>query len=319
MNSRGDAASETPRPSPRGDDFAISPSFADRLLEKHAADVEPTRPRLPRRLGKYELTEELGRGGMGIVYKAREFELERWVAVKMSLAGLFASEGELRRFQNEARAAATLEHPGIIPVYETDQEDGNPYFVMKLLVGGSLAERRAAFAGNRACRCELGGVACRGGLLRSSARLPAPRPQARERPFRRRGPPLHHRLRPRAAARRVGERDRVRSDGRHAALHGTRAGGGTRNAVTTAADTYSLGAILYELIVGRPPFDAEDSGELLRQVLHEDPVAPSRLDLECAVPRDLETICLKCLAKDPQERYGTTGELAQGAALLPAR
>src|SRR5688500_114788 len=263
-----------------------------------------------RRFGDYELLGEIARGGMGVVYRARQLSLNRTVALKMVLSGQFASAEDVKRFQVEAANAATLDHPSIVPIYEVGSHRGQHYYTMKLVEGGSLSQ-------------------CLGQYLkdpRAAARMVAT--IARGIDYAHRHGVLHRDLKPGnilidaagqphvtdfGLARRLGG-----DDGAGLTLSGAVVGSprymapeqakGERSLATTA-DVYSLGAILYELLTGRPPFIAETLIETLRLVREAEPSRPStivgRLD------RDVETICLKCLEKEPGGRYASASELAE--------
>jgi WD40 repeat protein len=258
----------------------------------------------------YRLLRELGRGAMGVVFRAWQTGLERTVALKMILAGGWASPPELARFRIEAEAAGRLEHPHIVRVYELGEHDGQPWLAMEYVDGGNLAQKQA------------------GSPLpvREAARLAETLARA-----------IHH-----AHQKGVVHRDLkpanilLTSEGvpkvsdfglakllaggpvpatRTGAVLGTpsymapeQAGGRSRE-VGPPTDVYALGALLYEMLTGRPPFQGENTSETLLQVLGQEPVPPRRLRPE--VPPDLETICLHCLEKEPGQRYVTALDLAE--------
>lgn len=265
-------------------------------------------PRLPYQIGDYLLEEILGKGGMGIVYRAIQQPLQRAVAVKMIRSGVFADEGEVKRFFAEARAAARLHHPNIVGVYHFGQLDGHYFFSMEYVSGTDLAKqiRQAPLAPETASRYV--------------------RDVARAIDYAHRRGVLHRDLKPANVL--VDDNDRVlvtdfglaRQTDTESSLTasgiavGTPSymppeqakGQGDRMGVT--ADVYSLGAILFAALSGQPPFQGNSVMETIMQVLHDDP--PSLSTLRPDVPADLETICEKCLAKEPTQRYSSAAALA---------
>jgi WD40 repeat protein/tetratricopeptide (TPR) repeat protein/predicted Ser/Thr protein kinase len=272
-----------------------------------AGPAAPPIAELPRLPG-YEVEAELGRGGVGVVYRARHLRLNRTVALKMLLAGAYATGSERQRFAREAELVAGLRHPNVVQIYDVGDLDGRPYFTMEYVEGGSLAEAIAgtprparqaaelvATLADAVAAAHCGGVVHRD-LKPSNVLLTAD------------GTPkitdfgLARRLEVGSTITQVGA-----PVGTPSYMAPEQARGGASGA-GPATDVYSLGAVLYELLTGRPPFRAESSAETLYQVVTQDPVAPSRLNAR--VPRDLETICLKCLEKEPARRYATPADLA---------
>jgi WD40 repeat protein/tRNA A-37 threonylcarbamoyl transferase component Bud32 len=257
-----------------------------------------------RYFGDYELLEVIARGGMGVVYKARQVSLNRLVALKMILKGELATTRDVARFRAEAEAAAHLDHPHIVPIYEVGEHDGQQYYAMRYVEGTALTRRPRADARKEAA------------LVATVARAVH---HAHQHGI------LHRDLKPSnilvdaadtplvvdfGLAKRV---DADRSLTESGALVGTprymapeQAAG--RKDLTVAADVYSLGVVLYERLTGQTPFTAETPLEVLRQVRETEPPRPS--SITPGLNRDLETICLKCLEKDAAKRYGSAEALA---------
>ncbi len=277
----------------------------------------PTLPAMSRRddapavlpkFGDYELLEVVARGGMGVVYKARQISLQRIVALKMILSGQLASQDQVRRFYAEAEAAAALDHPAIVPIYEVGCHDGQHFYSMGFVEGTSLAGRLLAGPLPSREAAEL---------MTKTARAVA---YAHEQGV------IHRDLKPSNVLLDARREPRVTDFGLAKRLEGdselTASGSilgtasymppeqalGRIEEVGPLADIYSLGATLYTLLTGRPPFQASSTVETLRQVVEENPPPPRSLDP--SLPRDLETICLKCLRKEPEKRYRSASELA---------
>jgi serine/threonine protein kinase len=270
-------------------------------------------PRLP----GYEILDRLGAGGMGVVYKARQVRADRVVAVKVLLAGGHADVERRLRFRAEAVALARLQHPNVVQVYEVGEEEGRLFFSMEWVTGGSLAQRlrgqplppaEAARLAESLARTlqavheqgilhrdlKPGNV-----LLTGAAGQPAdPAP----------GTP---KLADFGLAKLLGDESGLTPSGCGVGTPSYMAPeqvSGDHNRIGPAADLYGVGAILYEMLTGRPPFRAEKTYDVLNKVLHELPVPPGRL--QAGVPPALEAICLKCLEKDARRRYASAGELA---------
>ncbi len=275
---------------------------------------EPLAEEILHQAGDYDVLHELGRGGMGVVYEARQRSLNRRVAVKMLLAGAWARPEFAPRFRAEAESVARLRHPGIVTIHEIGELEGQPFFAMELMAGPSLSElvRTQPLPPKRAARyvrlvaeaiahAHAAGVLHRD--LKPSNVLLDESDQPRVTDF-----GLAKQLDSNAELTRTGE-----LVGSPNYLPPEQVSGGQ---VTAAGDIYSLGAILYQLLTARPPFVADTVAATLHQVLHSEPVAPRLLN--AAVPRDLETIGLKCLHKEPSRRYASAAELAADLARFEA-
>lgn len=261
-----------------------------------------------RSFGDYELLEEIARGGMGVVYKARQRSLNRVVALKMILAGQLASAADVRRFRTEAEAAARLDHPSIVPIYEIDEHEGQHYFSMKLIEGGDLVHQLPQWQRDPIKSARMLAVAARAvhyahqrGLLHRDLKPANILLDSQGNPF-------------------ISDFGLAKLMERDAGL--TPSGGivGTpkymapeqaspKHPTTTAVDVYGMGAILYEVLTGQAPFSAGSPLETMLAVLEKEPPRPRSVNPR--VSADLETICLKCLRKDASERYGSALELAE--------
>jgi tetratricopeptide (TPR) repeat protein len=272
----------------------------------------------------YEILGELGRGGMGVVYKARQVSLNRLVALKMILAGAHADPADLQRFRAEAEAVARLQHPHIVQVIEVGEAGGSPYLVLEYVEGGSLADRLTGKPYPARPAAELVKALARAvhyahrhGVVHRDlkpANILLQRQQADGRgqeKKQRDSASCIPKIADFGLAKRLeGEAGQTESG----AVLGTPSymapeqAAGRSAQVGPAADTYALGALLYELLTGRPPFLGESPLDTVLQVRSQDPVPPRRL--QPTLPRDLETICLKCLRKEPAKRYASAAALA---------
>ncbi len=280
--------------------------ISDRARRRRPDASEPPRVHY---FGDYEIIRELARGGMGVVFLARQISLNRPVALKMILAGQLANDNDVRRFYTEAEAAANLDHPGVVPIYEVGRHEGQHYFSMGFVEGQSLSQRLAdGPLSPREAAEVMAKVAeaieyahCRGVIHRDL--------KPGNILLDRNGNP---RVTDFGLAKKVEGDSGLTASGQ---IMGTPSymppeqAGGNRGEVGPAADVYALGATLYALVTGRPPFQAATAMDTLLQVIGEEPVPPRRLN--AMIPRDLETICLKCLEKEPGNRYASAAAMRE--------
>jgi tetratricopeptide (TPR) repeat protein len=286
---------------------AASGPYCPACLLGFAASTEDPTPEsettgsFPRPFGDYELLTEVGRGGMGLVFKARQRSLDRVVALKVLLTGRFSDETARRRFRLEAESAAKLQHPNIVTIFEVGEAEGHPYLTMDFVDGPNLATR----IDGRPLPARMAAQ-----LLRDVARAVQVAHAAGV---------LHRDLKPSNILVGPDQRPRVTDFGiakRHDVVEGLTVAGqvlgspnyaspeqaaGRNQDVGIPSDVYGLGALLYHLVTGRAPFNAPTAAETLRLVLDTEPASPRLLNP--ALAHDLETICLKCLQKDPARRY----------------
>ena len=273
------------------------------------ASSEAGAPSHVRYFGDYEISGEIARGGMGVVFRARQVSLDRTVALKMILAGQLADDNDVKRFHTEAEAAANLDHPGIVPIFEVGQHEGQHYFSMGFVEGQSLSQRLTEGPLPAQDAAEL--------IRRVSEAIEyAHQHGVIHRDLKPANILLDSNINPRVTdfglAKKIQGDSGLTGSGQ---IMGTPSymppeqAGGTRGEVGPAADVYSLGATLYALTTGRPPFQAATPMDTVLQVLSDEPVSPRRLN--AAIPRDLETICLKCLEKDPGKRYARAAALGE--------
>jgi hypothetical protein len=290
----------------------VAQAAGSHSLVETVAPAKPEYPsgsiQLPSRFGDYELLEELGRGGMGIVYRARQLSLGREVAVKMMLRGPYATAADRDRFQAEAMAVAKLDHPHIVPVYEVGEIDGVPYFSMKYIAGETLSTKLAD------------------GPMPSREAASLLATVARTIHFAHTRGVLHRDLKPsnilldESGEPHVTDFGLAKQLADHASLTRTGAvlgtpaymapeqAAGDRGHVGPASDVYSLGVILYHMLTGRPPFQGATPVDTVLMVLEQDPVPPRMLNPKA--DRDLEMICLRCLQKPSDLRYASAAALA---------
>ena len=288
------------------DDRAQKRGFLEKKPARATAGTELDRNTS---IGPYELLEEVGRGGWGVVYKAHQTSLDRLVAVKVILNDDFASQTDRDRFASEAKALARLDHPHIVHVFDFGEHRGKPFFSMEFVSGGSLAQKLSqAPLDERAAAV----------LLETLAQTLHRVHQAGI---------VHRDLKPSNVLLSTDGVVKVsdfglsksRTDDSKGTASGNIAGSpsymapeqarGDSKRIGPPSDVYALGAILYEALTGRPPFRAASAWETVGQVIHQEPVPPSRL--QPGLGRDISTICLKCLEKDPTRRYPSAENLAE--------
>ena len=261
---------------------------------------------LSKRVGDYDLIEEIARGGMGVVYKANHRNLNRVSAVKMILGGRFSSEEELQRFRIEAESAAKLDHPAIVPIFEIGECEGQAFFAMKYIDGGSLAEKADGLVDDPQTSAKI--------MLKVAEAVH----HAHQRAV------LHRDLKPANILLDgdgqpfVTDLGLAKSTSGGSDLTHTGAVLGTPSymppeqaagkSVTTAADVYSLGAILYQLLVGQRPYEGDTSVNVVMQVIDGPPPPPHKLNP--TVDRDLELICMKAMQREPEDRYSSAQQMA---------
>lgn len=270
----------------------------------------------PKVIGEYELLEEIGHGGMAVVYRARQKGLARFVALKLFRADCLGQSSELQRFRHEAEIIAHLDHPQIVPLYDVGEDGGRAFFTMKLMEGGGLDTHLSSFTSNPGAAAKLVAAIARAihhahqrGILHRD--LKPSNILLTGRPDTARTDSVPH-VSDFGLAKRVGSEQDLTHTG---AVVGTPAymapeqAAGAKHAITTATDVYGLGAVLYALLTGRAPFVANSVLDVLLQVKEQEPDPPRHTNPR--VPRDLETVCLKCLRKDPRGRYESASAVAE--------
>jgi formylglycine-generating enzyme required for sulfatase activity/tRNA A-37 threonylcarbamoyl transferase component Bud32 len=300
------------------DAFVLSPSIEQAVdfvaqselpaaFQAAMEEAENTAPPRPEVAG-YEILGELGRGGMGVVYKARQEGLNRIVALKMILGGIHADSKELIRFRSEAEAVADLQHPNIVQIYDIGEQDGRPFFSLEFVPGGTLEKKidgkpqaplYAAHIVETLARTIH--AAHQHGIIHRDLK-PANVLLTAE------GEP---KITDFGLAKRLADNSALTATNHVVGTPSYMApeqASARKNAISTCSDIYALGAILYEMLTGRPPFQGETPLDTMMLVLHSDPVPPRQFQLK--LPRDLEIICLKCLHKEPRKRYSSAEALA---------
>src|SRR6266513_272418 len=260
-------------------------------------------------LGDYELLEEIGRGGQGVVFRARQKSLNRTVALKVSTLGQWASKAHLKRFRREAEAAASLDNPGIVPIYEVGERDGSCYFSMKFVEGGQLDEvvRRVPMSIRQAAEL-IAKVALTVHYAHEHGIL--------HRDIKPGNVLLDEKGEPHLTDFGLARLVETESSVTHTLeVLGTPSymapeqAVGNNAAVGSATDVYGLGAVIYQLLTGQPPFAGGTTYETIKLLLDTEPRQPRLLNPK--IDRDLSTICLKCLEKDPKRRYSSAFALAE--------
>lgn len=312
------------RPMPRSmqDESGVASQSADNVERSSRTGQRAFANASLPKLERYRILRELGRGGMGVVYEARDEELGRTVAIKMLLTGALAGPERLARFHREALAMAKLTHPNIVQIYDTGEHDGLPYIALEYIETGSLVQHLDGTPWNPQNASEF---------LRYAAEAIETAHQAGL---------IHRDLKPANVL--VSEDSHLRSglspkitdfglvkaeSDENLTKSGVALGTprylspeqalGREESIRAQADIYALGTILYELLTGRPPFQSEMAAEVLRQICHDEPIDAGLLNP--AVPRDLATVCHKCLRKDPGSRYASAQDLADDLARFENR
>jgi WD40 repeat protein len=301
-------------------------------MARHAQEARQNAPTLPAattgqgaalpEIPEYEMVRQLGRGGMGTVYLARHIPLKRLVALKMLTAGPATAE-QLARFRIEAEALARLQHPNVVPIYDIGQFQGYPYFTMEYIAGPSLADMLDGRPQDVASSARLVEVLARAvhavhqcGIIHRDIK-PANILFSRDSS----GSALPEESRLIEGTPKISDFGLAKdqTSPHRFTLAGVIMGTpcymapeqvrNREGSIRPAADTYALGSLLYELLTGRPAFDAATPIEIIAQLLHEEPLSPARL--RPRLPADIVTICLKCLEKSPRRRYASTCDLAE--------
>ncbi len=285
-------------------------------LESASGEADGGRPRVAggnslhdRKFGDYELLEEISRGGMGVVYRARELRLNRIVALKMILAGELAGEADVRRFRSEAEAAAQLEHPGIVPIHEIGSLGNQHFYTMSFVEGAGLDQYKGRGIDDttRAARivqqvAQAVDYAHAHGIVHRDLK-PANVLMDED------GFP---RITDFGLAKRIGAAAELTRTGQILGTPGYMApeqAAGESNVIGAAADIYALGGLLYFVLTGRPPFQAANVIDTLVQSLESEPTMPRVLNP--VIPKSLEQICMRCLERNPEDRYASAGEVAR--------